>query len=131
MIKFTIYSDPIAQGRPKFSTRGGFAKVYDPKKSRDWKELVAMEAKRRGCYQLDGPLRMILVFRLRKPKSAPRSRKYPIVKPDTSNFIKGIEDALNGICYHDDSQIIILEAQKVYAPEGIEPGVLIQIEQIK
>lgn len=130
MIKFTIYAEPVAQGRPKFAARGKFVTVYDPKKSKDWKEFVAVEAKKYGCKPLEGPLRMVLTFRLKKPRSAPKSRKYPVVKPDVSNFVKGIEDALNGICYHDDSQIVVLEASKSYAPEGYAPGVLIHIEQV-
>ena len=131
MIKFTIHADPVAQGRPRFANRGKFVTVYDDKKSKDWKVFVAAEAKSRGYKPLEGPLRMVLTFQLHRPKSAPKSRIWPIVKPDLSNYIKGIEDALNEICYHDDSQIVVLESRKEYACPGDPPGVVIFIEELK
>ena len=36
----SIPGEPIAQGRPRFSNRGGFVKAYDPKKSREGKQSV-------------------------------------------------------------------------------------------
>ncbi len=40
MIEFTVYGEPVAQGRPRASTRGGFVKMYDAKKSKDFKQYV-------------------------------------------------------------------------------------------
>ena len=37
-IKLVIYGEPIAQGRPRFTTVNGFARAYDPAKSRNFKE---------------------------------------------------------------------------------------------
>ena len=39
----------------------------------------------------------------------------PIVKPDVDNVAKSILDALNGIIYLDDKQIIELNIKKIYA----------------
>ena len=36
----TIPGEPIAQGRPRFSTHGKFVKAYDPKKSREGKDAI-------------------------------------------------------------------------------------------
>jgi crossover junction endodeoxyribonuclease RusA len=104
--------------------------TYDDKKSKDWKETVALEAKKNHCKPMEGPLRMVLTFRLKKPKSAPKSRIWPVVRPDLDNFTKAIKDGLNEICYKDDSQIVVLEAKKEYAKEGFSPGVLVMIEKI-
>lgn len=130
MIKFFIEGDSVAQGRPKFARRGSFVTVYDPKKSKDWKETVAWEAKRRHYKPLEGALRMVLTFRLRKPKSVPKSRIWPTVRPDLDNYVKACKDGLNGICYKDDSQVVILEAKKEYAKDGFVPGVVVSIEEI-
>ena len=45
MIKLIIAGEPVAQGRPKFTTRGGFVKAYDPIKSRKYKQYVATVAR--------------------------------------------------------------------------------------
>ncbi|CAK8584782.1 hypothetical protein BMEGG_00693 [Priestia megaterium] len=42
MIEFTIYGEPVAQVRPRASTRGGFVKMYDSKKSKDFKQYVEL-----------------------------------------------------------------------------------------
>ena len=49
---------------------------------------------------------------------------WPTTKPDVSNIVKGIEDALNGIWYKDDSQIVHEYSMKQYARE---PGVIVKM----
>jgi Holliday junction resolvase RusA-like endonuclease len=41
----------------------------------------------------------------------------PVVKPDADNLLKTIADALNGVCYSDDSQIVEVTLNKWYAEE--------------
>lgn len=40
---------------------------------------------------------------------------FPTKKPDLDNIAKAIADALNGVAYLDDSQIVSLNVSKVYA----------------
>jgi Holliday junction resolvase RusA-like endonuclease len=71
--------------------------------------------------KFEGALSMGLVFHFLKPKSAPKKRVWPTVKPDASNLAKLVEDSANGILYHDDSQIVRLSIEKRYSEtEGIE-----------
>jgi len=49
----------------------------------------------------------------------------PKKKPDCDNIAKIICDALNGIVYHDDSQVVDLEIRKYYSDE---PKVKIRME---
>jgi Holliday junction resolvase RusA-like endonuclease len=42
----------------------------------------------------------------RKRADAIADKIRPKTKPDVSNILKGIEDALNGVWYADDSQIV-------------------------
>lgn len=42
----------------------------------------------------------------RKAAQAIADKIRPTTKPDVSNVLKGIEDALSGVWYEDDSQIV-------------------------
>ena len=54
---------------------------------------------------------------------------YPTKKPDADNVAKVICDALNGVAYGDDTQIIKLLILKAYTEE--QPRVQVCIEEIK
>lgn len=54
---------------------------------------------------------------------------YPTKKPDADNIAKVICDALNGVAYGDDTQIIKLEVLKAYTER--QPRVEVYIEEIK
>ena len=53
--------------------------------------------------------------------------RWPTKKPDSDNIIKIILDALNGICYHDDSQVCKIYFEKKYSEI---PKVEITIKEI-
>lgn len=124
MIKFTVFGEPTAQGRPRFTTRGGHAMAYDPKESRDYKQNVraaAIEVK--PDVPLDGPLSLVVTVYKSIPKSLSKKKQAaalagelrPTTKPDCSNLCKGIEDALKGLIFKDDSQIVDLRISKFYS----------------
>ncbi|MCK5132378.1 MAG: RusA family crossover junction endodeoxyribonuclease [Candidatus Sabulitectum sp.] len=131
-IQFFIEGAPVAQGRPRFARMGNFTKVYDPKKSKDWKEYVLKVAKSKlgKAPLLEGPLEMTLVFWMPRPKSLPKKVIHHIKKPDVDNLVKGVKDALSGFCYGDDKQIIELHAVKKYALVGEPGGVDVAIREI-
>ena len=54
---------------------------------------------------------------------------FPTKKPDADNVAKVICDALNGLAYGDDTQIIKLSILKAYTEE--QPRVQVCIEEIK
>lgn len=95
-------------------------------KARDWKNAVADEAalymNASGTRLLEGPVFVSMCFCLPRPKghfkksgelreSAPR---YPTVRPDTQKLARGTTDALTGIVWRDDSQIVKEELEKIY-----------------
>lgn len=144
MIEFFIPSTPVPQGRPRFVKRGKTSVAYDPAKSRDYKSWVrtcglkAMAEVQATPYQRDIPLCMRLEIYIHRPRghygsgrnkeqlkdSAPRM---PTTKPDCSNVQKGIEDALESICYEADQQITHVTVQKRYGA----PGVLVMLWEDK
>ncbi|MDH5477803.1 MAG: RusA family crossover junction endodeoxyribonuclease [Nitrospinota bacterium] len=123
-IKFSIPGDPVAQGRPRFS-RAHRVQVYDPPRSRVWKRSAGLVARQmmNGAEPMEGALFLRVVIHLARPKSAP-DRTVPMVKPDLSNYIKAIEDALSGIVFRDDALIVEISAKKVYS---LTPQVSVEV----
>ena len=110
-----IFGEPVAQGRPRFSRQGGFVKAYDPAKSRDYKSYVRMIAAQHApVTPVEGAIEFSLRIYRAIPKGMPKYKREaakagklrPVTKPDVSNVLKGVEDALKGVWYKDDSQIV-------------------------
>ena len=88
---------------------------------------------------LEGPLRLSVLFTAVRPKchygsgrnadvlkdSAPA---YPTTRPDITKLLRAVEDALTGVLWLDDSQIVIQRAAKTYRER---PGVMINVETIE
>jgi len=115
-MKIVVYGEPTAQGRPRFSTASGFARAYDPEKSRDAKDYIRLAAaeQMRGHEPIDGALALSVMVYRSTPKSmsgkkvalAESGEIRPTTKPDLDNYVKLIKDALKSICWKDDSQIV-------------------------
>lgn len=126
MIEFTVAGEPVAQGRPRFSTRGSFVKAYDPAKSKDYKAYVKLVAaaamNERSLKPFDGAISVDIKAFVSVPKS--KSKKFreaaliceirPTKKPDCDNIAKILLDAMTGIVYEDDKQIVKLSVEKYY-----------------
>ena len=140
MIKLTIYGEPVAQGRPRFSTQNGFARAYDPAKSRDYKDYIRLAAAQQMENQqpLDGALSLgVRVYRSipksfgkRKAEQAEKGEIRPTTRPDIDNYVKGIKDALKSICWRDDSQIVAYHEPfgKYYSAT---PRIEIEVKKLK
>jgi Holliday junction resolvase RusA-like endonuclease len=124
MIQFTVYGEPVAQGRPRFSNQGGFTKVYDPAKSKDFKKYVKLVASQnRPDKLLEGPISMevkifkasLKSFSKKKAAQAEEGVLRPLTKPDVDNYVKGVKDALKSVIWRDDSQVVDLYISKWYS----------------
>ena len=129
-ISFVVPGTPVAQGRPKFSTHGGFARAYDPKKSKIGKNLVKMCAvesmRENNMGPLEGPIHMKVQFGIEMPKSQarkriPRPRIWRIKKPDLDNLVKLVKDGCSKVVFLDDNQIVKLSAEKIQCRQGEAP----------
>lgn len=131
-IKIVVPGEPVAQGRPRFTSRGGYPRAYDPAKSRDYKERIRDELKplflRREPFKMFGkgnPCSLSLSVYRAIPKRFTKQEKAlacqgelrPTTKPDTDNYLKGVLDALNGVIFEDDSQVTDISAKKLYSDE--------------
>jgi Holliday junction resolvase RusA-like endonuclease len=138
MIQFTVYGTPVAQGRPRFSSQGGFTRAYDPKKSKDFKKYVKLvAAENRPKKLLEGPLQLFIRvykptlknFSKKKLAAAESGELRPLTKPDVDNYVKGIKDACNQILWKDDSQVVELLASKWYSEKPRIEIMVVPIEQ--
>lgn len=101
----------IGAMRPRMDTRGGHPHMHTHPKHQKAMNYIARRYKEyRGTIRsnFNGPVVFCVVAHRHMPKSWPKKRKgeQDTVKPDTSNIVKLVEDALNGIAYRDDSQIV-------------------------
>lgn len=125
-IIFTVLGVPVPKGRPRIAIRGGFARAYTPAKTRDYESLLAGEGKvaMRSRKPLEGALKVEIKAYLPIPKAASKRLRMDmrnnvvkhVKKPDADNLFK-VVDALNGICWHDDNQIVDANIQKFYSDE--------------
>lgn len=108
---------------------GRFVKTYDPAKSVDWKRTIVAQVLSQlgGQPEIhEGPLALEMHFHLTRPKTLPKKVTQHIKKPDCDNLLKAV-DALKGILFRDDSQIVRIEATKQY---GDPPRVIIAVEEV-
>ena len=109
--------------------------------SREWKTAVAREAviaMNSGRQIFTGPVRLRLLFQMPRLKGHFGTGKNanvlkahaparPTVKPDLLKLARAVEDALTGIVWRDDAQVVIEQLEKVY---GGCPGCSIEVEEV-
>lgn len=64
----------------------------------------------------------------RKKREAIAGLIMPTTKPDGDNILKVVMDALNGLAYDDDKQVVKMGIIKVY---GVNPGLMVQVGEYK
>ncbi|MDR1952388.1 MAG: RusA family crossover junction endodeoxyribonuclease [Elusimicrobiota bacterium] len=123
LISFTVYGEPVAKGRPRFSTRGGFGRTYTPAKTAQAEKNFLAQAIK---FKPETPIETAVNIKMRIFRQPPKSlskkklqeiencEHFPTTRPDLDNYMKLIFDAMNGVFWRDDSQITALYAGKFY-----------------
>lgn len=134
MIRFKVEGTPQGKARPR--VYNGHA--YTPTKTVHYEHWIAIcldakmheEGRTRSefAYLSGEALQMKVVayfpiprsYSKKKIEAIERKELLPTKKPDIDNIAKIVCDALNGIAYHDDSQIVDIRIHKRYTrePEG-------------
>lgn len=116
--------EPKPKERPRAAIIGGHARIFTPKTTESYeKEIRAAWVRANGDKPEEGPLRARIYFGLPIPKSETKANKllmvlrkvFPTKRPDLDNLIKSVLDALNGVAYKDDCQIVTMLSRKNYA----------------
>lgn len=126
-IAFTVPGPVRGKGRPRARIRGrgpkSYAQIYTDEKTERYELAVKRFAllAMKGRKKLDGPIAISMTARLKPPETVSKAKKQrmiagvelPTKKPDGDNILK-FTDALNGVCFDDDSQIIEWRIIKKY-----------------
>jgi len=129
MIRLIIPGQPCAKGRPRLGKFG----TYTPTKTVNAETLIK-ELYIIGNYgkQLEGELMMSVKAFFQIPKTKIKlfekgALGRPTSRPDGDNILKLVSDALNGLAYKDDSQIVTATVEKWYS---FEPKTVIEIKEV-
>lgn len=123
-IRIPVVPEPLRRHRHKMVN--GKSISYDPKKNKDFKELVGFfmrDAVKSNIRPLKGILYTHMIFYVPIPQSWSKKKKKqalegliePITRPDLDNYLKMINDSLNNGIIEDDSQITRSTEWKVYS----------------
>lgn len=113
-----------ARARTFYNTKLGRMQSITPEQTKSYEELIRWKYKEaKGAYYKEAPLRVSICayypipksFSKAKQEDARRWRLRPTTKPDCDNIIKVVLDALNGVAYYDDKQVIEVSCSKYYA----------------
>jgi len=123
-----VSGEPASQGSHSV-IHGRIVQVNSAKHKR-WRNAVAfaaLELVTDGWELLDEPLELSVIFYLPRPKTA--TREFPAVMPDVDKLLRAVFDSLSGVIYVDDSRVVRVSAQKVYADHR-GPGALIRVNTL-
>lgn len=117
-MKFTLLITPKATPRP-IVTRNG---VHYPRGYHAYKDALKLLSKTSCRESFEGTLKMTLEFYMPIPASFSKKKQVALVgtyhasKPDCDNLAKGVMDALEGVAYKNDSQVVHIDVKKIYSP---------------
>lgn len=128
IFRFEVLGVVKAKGRPRFRNTGKYVQTYTDEKTANYENLVKLSFINAGGEKLVEKGRPLGV-KIDLFKSVPRSFSKKaskqalqgvfrwVSKPDCDNVAKSILDALNGVAFDDDSQIVELVVRKHYGEE--------------
>jgi len=128
-ITFRVASVPVPKGSMKAWVRGKHAVLTsDNKGLKGWEQIVRAQAQAHVAQLEPGPMAISLAFALPRTKSLPKRSERPhLTKPDVDKLARAVLDALTGVAFNDDAQVVSLTCGKRYALVGEQPGVLVSL----
>lgn len=125
-ITFEVPGDPVPQPRPRITTRGRHGHAYTPAAHpiHAYRAAIAEAAREAGAKPTDAaPITLIVDLVFARPKShyrksGVREDAPKLPRADCSNVLKGLEDALNGVAWVDDTQVGRVVVEKTWGSEG-------------
>lgn len=132
MVTFILDIIPQPQKQTRFFIRNGKPRCYDP--STAYKTQLQWQLKVFAPKQVFlGPVKVDYAFYLPIPKSTSWIKQEQMIiglihhvkKPDLDNLAYVVTNAMKGIIYKDDSQIVFKTERKLY---GKTPHIVVKVE---
>lgn len=104
----------LGKPRPRVVTIKGHAHAYTPTEYSEYEAKIAKAYKDQGGSMHFGPVGIEIFVCRKMPKSRPKklTAEPDIYKPDCDNIAKAVMDALSGVAYKDDSQVVYMAVAK-------------------
>jgi crossover junction endodeoxyribonuclease RusA len=117
-VTFVVYGQPATKGSTRsfyHSKTGRIVTMADAKGLAAWAGAVRHVAQDHAAHFTTGPVELRLCFGLTRPRSvSSRKRPLPTAKPDLDKLVRAVKDALTGVLWKDDAQVVALHAEKQY-----------------
>ena len=116
------------------SGKQGIAMADTNPKAKSWRQDVAFAAAEHFPKPIEGPIEFSFEFQMLRPNGHSGKKglragapAFPTTRPDCTKLTRSTEDALKGIAWGDDSQVVTQTVTKRYAER---PGCIIRIEAV-
>ncbi len=132
MLNIFVPGDPRPQGSKRHVGNG--IMIEASKHVKDWRGDIRSALTTEGGTPkafFEGEVCVTMVFVLRRPKSAPKTKPMSAAKkPDLDKLIRAVLDAVSSAgLWNDDCQVVGSPAYKRVAALGETPGLHLQIQQ--
>jgi Holliday junction resolvase RusA-like endonuclease len=133
-LSFSVTGLPQPKGSAKAFLPKGWTRpviTSDNKGLKAWEQAVRYEAQRaaNGLFFQDEPVGLAVYFHLPRPKSLPKKVHAHTKRPDLDKLTRAVGDALTGVVWHDDSQLVQIEAMKGYSGDDA-PGCTVVVREM-
>lgn len=128
-MQFIVEGKPQGKARARtfYNDRAGKMCSMTPEQTKSYEELIRWKYKAAGGqYMGEKVLQVDIKAFYPIPKAFSKAKKVealerqirPTTKPDCDNIIKVVLDALNGVAYYDDKQVVCVSCNKYYGEMG-------------
>jgi Holliday junction resolvase RusA-like endonuclease len=123
MPEITVWDEPVPKARPRFAK----GRVFTERRT-ELAEHRIREAWPHPCLAAGVPAELHVTVHLARPRShfgtgrnaalvRPAAPCFPVARPDWDNYAKTVSDALNGVAYSDDGQVVSARVTKLYTTD--------------
>ena len=99
--------------------RGRLVTKQDTKNGKAWAAAVAWCARQAGIEKIPKGVGVIVSVEYAFAPPARQVRGCPCVRPDVDKLARALLDALTGVAYEDDGQVVALTVRKVYESDTV------------